>query len=233
VNTDQLVGYRKVIVWLVSIGVTYAINKGMPPEVADSLGGIVVQALPTAAAAIFSYFNVASKKATANETATLAATLTPMQQPAQQQAEAQDTNHAPQQQPQEITIDIPPVADTMPPFSAEDDCLTMEQRQSISEWYAKATTSPPKVPDIPAEPVRNDVERRNQNERRSALASQDLMKQAITLFDTKEWTRVLQMRKNCSPEIWERVNYHWRMAMARWMSYGLLLWKYVEHIPTL
>jgi hypothetical protein len=230
---EQLIGYRKVLIWLVSIGTTYAINRGMPPEIADSMGGILIQVLPTIAATLFSYFNVAAKKSTANGQAAVTT------QAAQRQATTAtlqpeiQTPSLSQELAEQAAASRPPVADTMPPFDESDDCLTQEQKQEIAVWYAKPTTNPPKMPVIPKEHVTLYTDKLKQNEQRTAQANIDLMQQALSVFDPKEWDRVLKMRKNCDTAVWHRVNEHWRCAMQRWMSYGILLWKYQEGIPAL
>lgn len=228
---NGIIGYRKVLVVVLGMLATWAINKGMAPELANSIQGVLIEILPTVLSILYMRFNNQAKRILAPPTTTPAATAataaTAEPAPAAAAAAPQPAA-APSPEP---IMARPPNADTMPPFTAEDDCLTVAQRQAIAIWYAEPTNHPPVIPIIPKESVTLYMDKLRQDERRALLAGEAIMQQALDLFKGEECDRVLKMRKSCDVAIWHRVNYHWNEAMDRWMRYATDLWKYQEAIP--
>ncbi|HEX76285.1 MAG TPA: hypothetical protein G4O12_06870, partial [Dehalococcoidia bacterium] len=125
----------------------------------------------------------------------------------------------------------PPTPYIAPYFSESDNELTQEQRQAIALWYTKSVTDPPTIPDIEKKDLDLYMDKVAQYQRRSYLASIDIMNQALALFNYEDYDTVLKMRASCDPAIWHSVNYHWNAAIDAWIAYGMELWRYQEGSP--
>lgn len=122
-----------------------------------------------------------------------------------------------------------PYVDTMPDFSEEDDkFLSVQQKQTISEWYTRAVTIPPAVPDIPKKEAVLYMDVMRRDEQRRAQAGWELIQQALEAFPQGDLVSAYKDRKDCDPMTWHRVNQHWNLATDRWITYGMALWEYSD-----
>jgi hypothetical protein len=228
---DALVGYRKLISVLLAMAATYAIAKGMPPELANTLQGVGLEAIPSLLSIVYMWFNNQSKKITATTSQTPQATA----QPPIITSSPPTPPAIPQLQPPPEALlqppNRPPIVDTMPPFDASDDVLTLEQKQAIAVWYSKPISNPPTMPDIPKIEYTLYTDKLRQDQQRRQQAGEKLMSQCIDLFNPQDLDRVLKMRASCDHAIRNKVNYHWNLAGDRWYDYAIALWLFKEGMP--
>ncbi len=121
-----------------------------------------------------------------------------------------------------------PIVDTMPSFDGRDNVLVEAQKKMISDWFIRSVLSPPVIPDIPKPEATLYTDIVKRDEERLYQAKVEFMNQALELYPLDETLDVLKLRKDCDVNIWDRVNYHHRDAMGRYMDYGLALWRYRE-----
>jgi len=224
-NSNSLIGYRKVLITLTGMLFTWLISKGMPEGLASSLQGVVIEAIPIILSIAYMIFNRESKKLSmvANNQTTAPPPIT---------AAAQPAPTLPPEQPatpeQPAVSRVPPVVDTMPGFTEADEVLTSTQKAMIAEWYSRAATKPPQVPVIPKEEATLYTDIKTRDERRFYQASNDIAVQAIAVFPGSDLDACLKLRKDCDERMWHRVNQHLAEARRRWISYGIALWQYTE-----
>lgn len=229
---DLLVNYRKLIVWLVALAITYAINKGMPPDIANSFGGILTDLLPTIGAALYSYFNVQAKKTATQTAAAPAGNSTAAAAPAAQIGAPAASPPAEPTDTQEVAPAPPPTPYINPGLDARDNVLNDKQRQAIIELFNRQVTSPPKLPDLPVTESTLSIDKMRDWENRYQTVQNNLTAQALTLFPGTQADTIVKMRDNCDPAIWDRVQYHFREAFIHWVEYGTALWHAKNPMPS-
>lgn len=232
-NSETLIGYRKLLVVLIGMFFSWAISKGMPQSLADSLQGMVIELLPTVLSFGYMFFNMKSKELSSasqtNQKTTTAAvaaaeTASP---PKFSTTQAENQQSQPSETPAQTALK-PPVVDTMPMFETVDDCLVADQKAKIATWMGRAVSNPPVVPIIPKEEASLYLDIKQRDEKRYLEAENDIALQAIKVFPGSELDECLKLRKNCDAVIRNRVNYWRNLAMDNWINYGIALWKYRE-----
>lgn len=223
-----LIGYRKVLIIVLGMLATWAINKGMSPELAGSLQGMLVEVIPTILAAIFVHANIQAKKVTANGTTATATSSTaagPAVAPAPAPApivEPAPVASAPVAQPAQPTPDVNPY------WTGEDEQLVPKQKEGLQELYNRQITSPPKTLKLPKTDSTLYMDKQADYEKRYFTVSADLMNQAQAIFKESDREAILALRASCDVAIWRRVQYHFAEAKGRWMEYGLAVWHWQD-----
>jgi hypothetical protein len=145
---------------------------------------------------------------------------------------SQDFNEGGKQSPKPPTFSIPlskPVVDTYPGFTSEDtELMPQVLLAKIAEWFGRAASIPPIVPDIPNPTVVGYTEAKARDAQRLQQAQDEIMTQCLKIFPGGELDASYALRKNCDVRVWNRVNYFWNAAKDRWCIYGLSLWLYEQ-----
>ena len=224
-----LVNYRKVLIVILGMATTWAINKGMSAELAGSLQGMLVEVLPTILAVVYMHFNNQAKKIT-TQTATAAVTTptaaAPIASPAMTAAvipEAAPPAAA------EAPAPTQPTPDVNAYWTGEDELLVPKQKEGLQELYNRQITSPPAILKLPKTDSTLYMDKQHDYEQRYNKVSLDLMKQAAALFKESDREAILLLRDSCDVAIWRRVQYHFAEAKGRWMEYGLAVWYWQDH----
>ncbi len=212
-------GKRKLIMSVLALVVSAGAAFGLSAAKADSIITVAGALIPVLLNIIYIWANIKTKQITiAAENGTVFEDTSPKVDAAQ-----------PASQPPAMAVSVkPPVVDTMPVFEQVDDCLIADQKAMIGKWYGKATSDPPVVPVIPKEEASLYMDIKERDTRRYNEAQNDIAMQAIKVFPGKEVDACLGLRKNCEQVIWDRINYHWKIARVNWINYGIALWKYKE-----
>ena len=230
-NSETLIGYRKLLAAVIGMLATWAISKGMPAELANSAQGLLLEILPTALAVIFMMFNQKAKS-TEVEKAKIAAGISTAPAPpkeSSQPAEAPSSASSPSSNGYSGQGKIAaPTVDTMPPFEEIDSELTADIKKAIAGWYGKATSNPPTMPEIPKPEATLYTDIRERDAQRALQAQNAIAQEATKVFDGKELTEAYKLRKDCSYRVFQRINYHWDTAMHRWVDYFFALWQYQQ-----
>lgn len=227
-ESDSLIGYRKLLALLLALGATYAINKGLPPDIINSVSGILLHLIPTGAATLFMWFNERSKKIVAAPPGSATPPVPAAPAPGSATPPA-PTAPAP-------GLEIPttpkvPTMDATPPWAAEDDVLIAEQREIIAEWYNRIKTQPANMPVIPKREASLYMDVRERDQQRILEAQNQIAAQALVVFKGDEIVSCIKLRKSCDERIADRCWDHAKMARIRWQRYYLDQWLLQEGLP--
>lgn len=114
-------------------------------------------------------------------------------------------------------------------WNSADDCLNADQKKALTDCYNRAATNPPVIPVIP-KLEGTYINKREEQARRTALAGIDVVWQAFDAFKSAEYDLIIKMRTSCDWKTFNRVNFHWRQAMSKWITFGVNQWKAKEGI---